>query len=75
MTIRRSTDIYSIVDSQLVVAIPYITTKSEQIQSKRRRRFLIIAVMLVLVAMLLVVYLVMPPLDLIIAKARVGLFR
>jgi uncharacterized protein involved in exopolysaccharide biosynthesis len=75
MTIRRSTDIYSIVDSQLVVAIPYITTKSEQIRSKRRLQFLIIAVILALFAMLLVVYLVMPPLDLIIAKARVGLFR
>ena len=75
MTIRRSTDIYSIVDSQLVVAIPYITTKSEQIQSKRRLQFSIIAVILALLAMLVVVYLVMPPLDLIIAKARVGLFR
>jgi capsular polysaccharide biosynthesis protein len=75
MTIRRSTDVYSLVDSQLVVAIPYITTKSEQIQSKRRLQFVIIAGILALVAMLLVVYLVMPPLDLIIAKARVGLFR
>jgi uncharacterized protein involved in exopolysaccharide biosynthesis len=75
MTIRRSTDIYSIVDSQLVVAIPYITTKSEQLQSKRRLQFSIIAVILALLAMLFVVYLVMPPLDLIIAKARVGLFR
>jgi uncharacterized protein involved in exopolysaccharide biosynthesis len=75
MTIRRSTDIYSLVDSQLVVAIPYITTKSEQIQSKRRLRFVLIAVILALFAILVVVYLVMPPLDLVIAKARVGLFR
>jgi uncharacterized protein involved in exopolysaccharide biosynthesis len=75
MTIRRSTDVYSIVDSQLVVAIPYITTKGEQIQSKRRLQLLIIAVILALFVMLFVMYLVMPPLDLIIAKARVGLFR
>jgi uncharacterized protein involved in exopolysaccharide biosynthesis len=75
MTIRRSADIYGLVDSQLVVAVPYITTKSEQNRSKRRLQLLIVAAILALVALFIVVYLVMPSLDLIIAKARVGLFR
>src|SRR5205823_6544144 len=40
-TIRRSADIYSLVDSQLVVSVPYITTKDEQLRSKRRMRILV----------------------------------
>jgi uncharacterized protein involved in exopolysaccharide biosynthesis len=75
MTIRRSADIYSIVDSQLVVAVPYITTRREQTRSKRRLQLLGVAAILALVALFIVVYLVMPSLDLIIAKARVGLFH
>jgi len=35
-TIRRSADIFGIVDRQLVVSVPYIVTKGEQLQSKRR---------------------------------------
>jgi hypothetical protein len=74
-TIRRSADIYSIVDSQLVIAIPYIVTKGEQIRSKRRMRFLVLAAVPIVMVVLVLVYLMMPPLDLMIAKARVGLFR
>jgi uncharacterized protein involved in exopolysaccharide biosynthesis len=75
MTIRRSADVFGIVDSQLVVAVPYIATRSEQLRSKRRLQYLIVAAIVALLALLAVVYLVMPSLDLIIAKARVGLFR
>jgi uncharacterized protein involved in exopolysaccharide biosynthesis len=74
-TIRRSSDIYSLVDSHLVVTIPYIITKGEEQRSKRRRRYLQLAVVPTLVGLLVLVYFMMPPLDLIIAKARVGLFR
>ena len=74
-TIRRSADIYSIVDSQLVVAIPYIITKSEQLRSKRRKRLLVLAAVPTVIVVLVLVYFMMPPLDLMIAKARVGLFR
>jgi hypothetical protein len=74
-TIRRSADIFGIVDSRLVVPVPYIVTKSEQLQNKRRMRILIAAASLLLTSLLVVLYFMMPALDLIIAKARVGLFH
>jgi uncharacterized protein involved in exopolysaccharide biosynthesis len=74
-TIRRSTDIYTVIDSQLVVSVPYIITKGEQLRSKRLQRLVIMAGGLTLVVVLILVFFLMPPLDLIIAKARVGLFR
>jgi uncharacterized protein involved in exopolysaccharide biosynthesis len=74
-TIRRSSDIYKLVDSHIVVTVPYIVTQAEQLRSNRVRRFLILAIVPVLVALLVIVYFLMPPLDLIIAKARVGLVR
>jgi uncharacterized protein involved in exopolysaccharide biosynthesis len=73
--IRRSSDIFGVVDSQLVVSIPYITTSSE---TRRRKRRIILAVLvcfIVLVGALVAGYFFLPPLDLMIAKARVGLFR
>jgi uncharacterized protein involved in exopolysaccharide biosynthesis len=74
-TIRRSADIYSIIDSQLVVSVPYIMTKREQLRSKRSMRLLVFAAVPTIVVVLALLYFMMPPLDLIIAKARVGLFR
>ena len=74
-TIRRSSDIYSLVDSHLVVTVPYIITKGEQQRSLRVRRYLQFAIVPALLALVFLVYLMMPPLDLIIAKLRVGLFR
>ncbi len=73
--IRRSTDIFSVVDSRLVVSIPYITTMSELQWRKRRIALIVIVSISVVIAVLLAAYLFMPPLDLIIAKAQVGLFR
>lgn len=73
--IRRSNDLLSVVDGQLIVSIPYITTAAES-RSRRRRIFVFLgALVLVVIGLLVVAYLFLPPLDLIIAKARVGLFR
>jgi uncharacterized protein involved in exopolysaccharide biosynthesis len=73
--IRRSSDIFGIVDSRLVIAIPYITTQAELRRQKLRTTVLIsVALALVMVA-LVAAFFVMPPLDLMIAKARVGLFK
>jgi uncharacterized protein involved in exopolysaccharide biosynthesis len=73
--IRRSSDIFSIVDSRLVMSIPYITTKAEQ----RRRRIRVILMVVFVLALVggasVTAYFYMPPLDLIIAKARVGIFK
>jgi uncharacterized protein involved in exopolysaccharide biosynthesis len=73
--IRRSNDLLSVVDGQLIISIPYISTAAET--RARRQRILISlgAFALVAVGLLVVVYLFLPPLDLMIAKARVGLFR
>lgn len=73
--IRRSSDIFSIVDSQLVVSIPYIITAAEVRRRKRRRIMLVVGSVLLLAGLLIGAYLFLPPLDLVIAKARVGLFR
>jgi uncharacterized protein involved in exopolysaccharide biosynthesis len=73
--IRRSSDIFGVVDSRLVIAIPYITTRGELRRQKLRRTVLICVALVIVVGGLGAAYLFMPPLDLVIAKARVGLFR
>ncbi|ANW00435.1 sugar transporter [Bradyrhizobium icense] len=73
--IRRSNELLSVVDGQLIISIPYITTAAE-LRAQRRRIFAFLGVFaLVVIGLLIVAYLFLPPLDLLIAKARVGLFR
>ena len=73
--IRRSGELLSVIDGQLILSIPYITTVAE-LKSQRRRAYVVLgAGTLVLAGMLVAAYLFLPPLDLLIAKARVGLFR
>lgn len=74
-SIRRSSDIFNIVDSRLVIAIPYITTQAEIRRRKQRRIMIIAAGLMILFGALIGAYLFMPPLDLMIAKARAGLFK
>jgi nitrate reductase NapE component len=73
--IRRASDIFSVVDSQLIVSVPYIVTSAELRRQRRRKILLIVGLVLVLSSALVGAYFFLPPLDLIIAKARVGLFR
>lgn len=73
--IRRTSDLLSVVDGQLIISIPYISTVAES-RARRRRIFVgVAAFALVAVGLLVVVYFFLPPLDLMIAKAKVGLFR
>jgi hypothetical protein len=59
----------------LIVSIPYIMTAVE-LRARRRRMFVFVgAFASVVIGLLIVAYLFLPPLDLMIAKARVGLFR
>lgn len=74
-TLRRSNELLAVVDGQLVVSIPYIVTAAEQKRQKRRIYVMVGAISLLLVGLAVGVYLFLPPLDLLIAKARVGLFR
>jgi hypothetical protein len=73
--VRRSSDLYSVVASQLVMSVPYIYTQSELLRRKKNFRLASGAVVLLLVAGMIAGYWFLPPLDLIIAKARVGIFR
>ncbi|KRQ94744.1 sugar transporter [Bradyrhizobium jicamae] len=73
--IRRSNDLLSVVDGKLIVSIPYIATAAELRRQRRRMFVLLGAFALIVIGLLTVAYLFLPPLDLIIAKARVGLFR
>ncbi|MBI5263407.1 MAG: sugar transporter [Bradyrhizobium sp.] len=73
--IRRSSDLLSVVDHRLVVSIPYIVTSAEAHLRKRQTIFIRSAFALALVGLLIGAYLFLPPLDLVLAKLRVGLFR
>lgn len=73
--IRRSSDIFTIVDSKLIVSIPYIISAAEVRRRKRRLILLISASLLFFAAVFSAAYFFLPPLDLMIAKARVGLYR
>jgi uncharacterized protein involved in exopolysaccharide biosynthesis len=74
-SIRRSSDLFSLVESRLVISVPYISTAVEKRQKKRRLVIVIGTAVAVLSGVVIAAYLFMPPLDLIIAKARVGIFR
>ena len=73
--IRRSSDLFTIVDNRLVVPVPYIATKAELRGQKYRRFAAVVLVVVIVVALLGGTYFFMPPLDLMLAKARAGLFR
>lgn len=73
--IRRSNQLLPVVDGHLIVSIPYITTVAELRAQRRRAYFVLGGGTLVLIGVLVAAYLFLPPLDLLIAKARVGLFR
>jgi uncharacterized protein involved in exopolysaccharide biosynthesis len=73
--IRRMSDIFGVVDSQLVVSIPYIVTIAELRSRKRRIILAVLVGVLIFAGALVASYFFLTPLDLMIAKARVGLFR
>jgi uncharacterized protein involved in exopolysaccharide biosynthesis len=72
--IRRSSDIYAVVDSRLVVSIPYITTSGE-LRARKRRLLVMIAVFVAVLVIAIIAAFLLLPLDLMISKALVGLFR
>ena len=73
--IRRSSDIFGVVDNQLIISIPYIITVAEVRRRKRRFILSIVVFVLLVIGVAIAGYLFLPPLDLMIAKARVGLFK
>ncbi|MBR0995446.1 sugar transporter [Bradyrhizobium japonicum] len=73
--VRRSSDLFTIVDNRLIVPIPYIATKAELRRAKRRKIAAIMLAVVIVVGLLGGAYVFLPPLDLMLAKARAGLFR
>jgi len=72
--IRRGSDVFAVVDSRLVISIPYITTL-EELRRRKRRLFFIVAVTAAIMVIAIIAALLLLPLDLMISKALVGLFR
>ena len=73
--IRRTTDLFSIVDSHLIVSIPYISKLGEV----RRRRNLILLttgiLTAIVVAALIAGFFILPPIDVLFAKVMTALFQ
>jgi uncharacterized protein involved in exopolysaccharide biosynthesis len=67
-SIRRSSDLFSLIDRQLIVSIPYIATRSElqRKKNKTRRRFGLLV--LAVVAGVALLFFVLPPIDLLIDR-------
>lgn len=73
--VRRATDLYDVVDNRLVIVVPYITTKPEL---RLRRTKLIVTGIITFVAIAAAIFValkVLPPLDLLVARLRAGIFR
>ncbi len=73
--IRRSTDLYSLVESHLVVLIPHISTDEEVHRKKHRRMYMAGALATMIVIGLIAVFFVLPPIDTLFDKVMQMLLR
>ncbi len=67
-SIRRQSDLFSLIDRQLIVAIPYIATHNETARKRRKTIRWTLLLAAAIVAGLLVLFFVLPPLDVLISK-------
>ena len=74
-SIRRSADLFSLVDRQLVVAIPYISTPGEDRHRKRKIIASVIISLIVLGAGITAILFFLPPLDVLFEKVVVKLLQ
>jgi uncharacterized protein involved in exopolysaccharide biosynthesis len=75
VSIRRSSDLFGLIDSALVVSIPYITTQAE-LRRRKLRMWLIVAALVALIVLAIVAaYPFLPPMDVMIEKARVRIIQ
>jgi protein tyrosine kinase modulator len=67
-SIRRKSDLFSLIDSHLIVTVPYISTRRELQRKKNRFKISMgIAVAVVLAGLVILIY-VLPPLDVLFDK-------
>lgn len=78
-SVHRSSDLFSIVDSHLVVSIPYISTRREERRKKRRIIVLVAGILIAIAVAGIAIVFILPPIDLLfdklIAKAVTIIFR
>ena len=67
-SVRRSSDLYSIIDSHLIVAIPYIATRGEVRRKKRKTISGSAIVAALILASLIALLFILPPLDIVFTK-------
>ena len=67
-SVRRSSDLYSIIDSHLIVAIPYIATRGEVRRKKRKTISGSAIVAALIIASLIALLFILPPLDIVFTK-------
>ena len=73
--IRRSSDINSLIDSHLIVSIPYISTRNELHRKKRKLVYWLGALAVVVLVGLTAMFFVLPPPDLLFDKIMTVLLR
>jgi len=71
--IRRASDLYSVIDSHLIVAIPYIKTRGDTRRRKRKLMYTGAACFIFVASSIVVVVFMLPPLDVVVAKLFPGL--
>ena len=74
-SIRRSTDLFSLVDSQLIATIPYISTPGEDRNRKRKIIAAVIVSIAVIAAGATAIIFFLPPLDVLFDKVIYRLLR
>ena len=74
-SVRRSTDLYSIIDSHLIVSIPYIATRGEVRRKKRKTISGSAIVAALIVASLIALLFILPPLDIVFTKLMTTLLK
>lgn len=74
-SVRRSADLASLIDSHLIVSIPYITTHAE-VRRKKIKTIMTTGILTTIVVVgLIVLYFVLPPLDILFDKVITLLTR
>jgi capsular polysaccharide biosynthesis protein len=74
-SVRRKSDLFSIIDSHLVVSIPYITTAAEVRWKKTKLIVVSLTIAAVIVAAIVAILFILPPLDILFDKAMKALIR
>lgn len=74
-SVRRKSDLFSIIDSHLVVSIPYITTAAEVRRKKAKLIVVSVTVAAVILAAIVAILFILPPLDILFDKAMKALIR